>query len=172
MLPLVRHPSFTCSICTSPPEIRALVDAELSKDRGQRKPLRVLAELTTFSKSALSRHDRGCLSRAKLEAFRDRRKKSNRIGRIILKDATGDGPPVWTQRNPYDEYGEPEPFHPSEGLQRNDLFLVLTNEPLRPDVIRRSDERIQALREIVAVQTTFEDVPTTDGQTETEEPLE
>lgn len=126
-----------CSICTAPPEVRALIDHELSKAIGTRKPLRVLAALGGFSKSALSRHDRNCLSRARLEAFRDRRKKSNRIGRIVVKDSSTD-PPVWTWHDPFDEhFGDPQLFNPREGFKPDDLFLEITQEPLRAEVLLR-----------------------------------
>lgn len=145
----MRHRSFVCSICSSPSQIRELIDRELSKPIGTRKPLRVLAALGGFSKSGLSRHDRNCLSRARLEAFRDRRKKSNRIGRIILKDSSTN-PARWTWRATYDEYfGDPKPFDPRSGFRSDDLFLELCQEPLRPEIVQRAAE-IQAQREHAA----------------------
>jgi hypothetical protein len=135
----MRHPAFTCSVCTSPEPIRQIIDTELQKERGTRKTLRELAQMSGLSKSALSRHSVNCLLEARLAAHRDRRKKLGRIGRIVLKDSSV-YPPTWTWRDPHDEHAEPQPFDPRTGFRPDDLFLELLPEVLHARVIAQAEQ--------------------------------
>jgi hypothetical protein len=131
MLGEMRHPSFTCAVCGSPPEVRALVDRELSREK--RKPLRVIAEMSGFSKSGLSRHDRNCLQKAALEAFRDKRKRPSRgFDRVVVAfPRTSIEPAKIISYRPWDRhYSEPVPF--VGPLLPTDLFLRVVPEPLAP----------------------------------------
>jgi hypothetical protein len=61
-----------CSICSSPPHIREIIDAELMRPSSQRMRLRDLEKLTHVSKSSLSRHTRKCLIRSLLSEHRQK----------------------------------------------------------------------------------------------------
>lgn len=97
-----------------------------------RKALRVLEKESGFSRSALSRHDRGCLFREKLNRHRDRCKRQ--FKRIVVKDETT-SPPRWHSYNPFDEYDEAKPFHGP--FRADDLFIALSQDPLQPEVLER-----------------------------------
>jgi hypothetical protein len=162
----MRHPSFTCSVCNAPREVREIIEAELQKEKSVRRPLRVLAALSGLSKSAISRHSCKCLALRKLANFRDKRKGGPRPKRIVVKWPDG----RFTSHDPWNER-DAGPVSLQGPILPSDLYLQIVDDDLPAEVIARS-KQIQAQRELRAVASRQTcDIENEGGQSETEQAL-
>jgi hypothetical protein len=105
----------SCSICAAPAEVQSAINRGLAA----RVKLRILAQESGLSKSAIHRHSQKCIARQTLNTFKSARFNAN-TGRIFVRWSDDPcAPPEYRGRT----------FPSSREMTADDVLIVVEYEP-------------------------------------------
>lgn len=137
-----------CSVCSAPPAILNLINAELAKETR----LRDIQDICGIHRSSISRHSRKCVPKRKLNIFRDA-KRAAANGNIVVWEPGAPRPNAGPNDYVYQIEYESAPINNPAGLmpwtaESQIAFLTRCSTHCRHSFIE--DQHAQALAENLA----------------------